>query len=326
METMVVTFDLDAAAQMILQDALGGCARIVLLAGLDAAARSSALEAARVVLARHPHRELSREELAGLAHIHLVQLMTAGVDFIPMDLLPAGVPVASNAGAYSAPMAEHAIALALAALKRLLIEHGAIARGEFNQFKPNRMLGEMVCGILGYGGIGRAIARLLRAFGAKVHAINRSGKSDDALDWMGSSAQLDVFLPALDVLFICAPLTQATHGMLGGRELGLMKDDAVLVNLARGEIVVEAALFAHLQSHPRFTACIEAWWVEPVRHGVFRMDHPFLDLPNVIGSPHNSASVARAMPAALRLAGLNCRRHFLGEHVVNRVRPQDRYM
>ncbi len=324
--TLVVTFDLDAAAHAVLQDVLGGCARIEVLTGRDVASRAAVLNAARVVLARHPHRELTREELAGLAHVQLVQLMTAGVDFIPMDLLPAGVPVASNAGAYSAPMAEHAIALALAALKRLLIEHGAIARGEFNQHKPNRMLGEMVCGVLGYGGIGRAIAQLLGAFGARVHAINRSGTSGDRLDWMGSAAQLDEFLPAVDVLFVCAPLTRATHGMLGGRELGLMKDDAVLVNLARGEIVDEAALFAHLKSHPHFTACIEAWWVEPVRHGEFRMDHPFLELPNVLGSPHNSASVAHAVPAALRLAGLNCRRQFRGEAVANRVRPQDRYL
>ncbi|MCZ4313210.1 2-hydroxyacid dehydrogenase [Comamonadaceae bacterium G21597-S1] len=324
--TIAVSFKLEPPAQAVLAEAVAVAARITALPGLDAAARATALRQADIVLSRHPRQELTPQDLAAMGGVGLIQLMTAGIDFIAPDDLPAGVPVASNAGAYSEPMAEHALAMILAAAKRLLVEHAALAHGDFHQFKANRMLRGMVCGILGYGGIGQATARLMRGIGASIHVINRSGTTRDAVDWIGTTAQLDTLLAVSDVLLISMPLTRDTQGLIGQRELGLMKDDAILVNLARGEIIDEAALFAHLQSHPAFTACIDAWWVEPVRHGEFRMDHPFTALPNVIGSPHNSASVQDTANRALHMAGLNCRRQLTGAPVLNLVRPQDRYL
>jgi len=321
---LVISFSLEPRQRALAAEAAGD-ADIAYLADLDPPARQSALRAATVLLARNTARELRPGEAALLGNLRLVQFMTAGVDYIPLSQLP-DVPMATNGGAYASSMAEHGLAMALAASKRLLVEHAHLARGAFNQFTPNRMLAGSVCGILGYGGIGQAMARLARGIGMRVHALNRRGEADDAVDWIGTPDRLDDLLAASDVLVISAPLTRATMNLIGAPQLARMKEDATLVNLARGEIVVERALYDHLRARPRFTACIDAWWIEPVRHGQFRMDHPFLELPNVIGSPHNSAGGGAWRDEYLRRAVQNCRRAILGETPWNLIGPDERML
>jgi phosphoglycerate dehydrogenase-like enzyme len=311
--TVAVTFNLRPTERAIVADALGTAARPVYLADLDDPGRVAALRDAAAILARDTSKDLRPDEAAFIQSARLIQFITAGIDFVPLGGLPGHIPVASNGGAYAEPMAEHGLAMTLAAAKRLLVEHAALTRGEFNQHTRNRSLSGKVCGILGFGGIGEATAKLMRAMGMRIHAINRRGRSDEPTDWIGSVSDLDSLLAASDVLIVSIPLTPATRGLIGARELGLMKPDAILVNLARGEIIEEAPLFSHLQTHPNFFACIDAWWVEPIRHGAFRMDHPFLSLPNVIGSPHNSASVPGVTEIGLRRAVANIRRMLAGE-------------
>ena len=324
MPLLTVSFNLDVKGRAAVAAELGGYAEAVYLTGLDDRSRRGALANATVLLARNTGTELRPGEPGLLRDARLVQFMSAGVDFVPLRDLPAEVPVAGNGGAYAEPMAEHALAMTLAAAKRLLPEHAALTRGEFNQFKPNRMLAGGVCGILGFGGIGIATARLMRCLGMRVHAIRRSPPADAPADWVGTPDRLDELLAASDVLVVSLPLTRATWRLIGARELGLMKPDAVLVNLARGEIVDERALYEHLVSRPGFTACLDAWWVEPVRHGEFRMDQPFMRLPNVIGSPHNSASVRGWREVALRRAVSNCRRALEGLRPLHLIGDDER--
>ena len=326
-DTLVVTFPQDEKGRPFIANALQGAAEVIYLADLDDdQARAAALRGATALLARNTANELRPHEPALIERAKLIQFINAGVDFVPLNVFHPAIPIASNGGAYAEPMAEHALAMILAAAKRLLVEHNALARGEFNQGKRNRSLSGGVCGVFGFGGIGVATARLMRALGMKIHAINRRGASDEPTDWIGTPANLDTMLAACDVLVISTPLTPATKHRIGARELGLMKPDAILANLARGEIVDEAALFAHLQAHPKFVACIDAWWIEPVRHGAFRMDFPFLTLPNVIGSPHNSASVPGTGETGLRRAVANIRRALAGETPHYLVGPNERMM
>jgi phosphoglycerate dehydrogenase-like enzyme len=326
MATLVVMYELEGNGRQIVADALDGAAEAIYLPDLDDAGRAEALRRADAVLARTT-RELRQGEIALLRDIRLLQFINAGIDFVPLAELPAGVQVATNGGAYAEPMAEHALGMALAAAKRLLVEHAALARGEFNQFARNRMLAGGVCGILGFGGIGEATARLARGIGMKVHAINRRGRSDEPTDWIGTPDQLDTLLAASDLLVICTPLTPATLGIIGAPQLARMKEDAILVNVARGEIVDERALYERLVAFPKFFACIDAWWVEPVRQGSFRMDQPFMTLPNVIGSPHNSAAaIAGTGATGLRRAIANIKRALAGETPLYLVSPADRMM
>ena len=321
---LVVTMKLDPTGRAAVEAVLAGVAEVAYLEDVSDAGRAGVLRSAGTVLARHTGQELHRDEASLIAQARLLQFVTAGIDFIPLGHFPETLPIAANGGAYAEPMAEHALAMTLAAAKRLLIEHRKLEGGTFDQFRPNRMLAGAVCGLVGFGGIGVATARLMRALGMTVHALNRSGRTAEPVDWIGTVADLDTLLAASDVVILGLPLTPATQGMIGPRELAQMKPDAILVNLARGEIVDEAALFAHLQAHPGFTACIDAWWVEPVRHGRFEMGHPFMTLGNVIASPHNSASVGGWRDTALRRAAENVARVYRGEMPLHLVGVQER--
>ena len=122
----MVAFALKEAQRAIVTEALGGAGEVVFLPDLDDAGREAALRGAGAVLIWNT-KELKPHELALIGGARLLQSMTAGVDFLEFSALPDGLPVASNGGAYAEPMAEHALGMALAAAKRLIVEHTALA-------------------------------------------------------------------------------------------------------------------------------------------------------------------------------------------------------
>ena len=191
---LVVGFALSEQRKAIVADALAGASAVVYLTELAEAARAEALRNAGALLTFNPFKELRPSEAKLLNGARLIQFMIGGVDFIPLSELPEGVPVATNGGGYAELMAEHALAMALAAAKRLVLEHENLKRGQFNQFTRNRMLAGGICGIFGFGGIGAATARLMHGIGMRVHAINRHGRTDQRVDWIGTPERLNELL------------------------------------------------------------------------------------------------------------------------------------
>ena len=320
---VAVSYPVDGELTAVNTDVLGDSATVRFLSGLDQDAQLAVLGQASALIGWQLSRELPAGGLARAPGLAFLQLLSAGLDSVDFGAIPASVIVAGNVGAYADPIAEHVLAMTLSLAKHLPAEHAALARGQFDRPAHSRTLHGAVCGILGFGGIGQATARLMRAFGARVHAVNSSGRTTGPADWVGTLADLDQVLAAADVLVISLPLTSGTRGLIGARELALMKPDAILVNVARGAIVSEQALYKHLAANPRFSAGLDAWWDEPRGGGRFHTNYPFFELPNVLGSPHNSGDVPGIEELAARRAAENVRRFLRGEPVTGVARRAD---
>jgi len=322
-QNIVVTYNASSEQKALVLAMLGSEASLIFLHDIAPALREQVLREATILLSWNFPREILPQDYPNLQQVTFIQLLSAGADHMPFADLPTHFIVASNPGAYAAPMAEHVLAMTLALAKRLLIANQQLKNGDFDQFIPNRLLAGMTAGILGFGGIGRATARLMRAFGMKIFAINHSGTSPEPADFLGTLHDLELVLRESDVVVISLPLTTATRGLIGKQELAWMKPDAMLINVARGALLDEEALYAHVKSHPSFLLGIDAWWTEPFLHGQFRMEYPFLDLPNVLGSPHNSTIVSGILVDATRQAAENVKHFLKGEQVRGVARRED---
>jgi phosphoglycerate dehydrogenase-like enzyme len=320
---VAVSYPADEEFARINSEVLAGDAEVVYSFELDDAGRRQVLRRAEALLAWELAEEIPAGALEESSRLRFVQLLSAGVDGTDFSALPDRLMLASNAGAYAGAMSEHVLAMTLSLAKRLPQRHAALAAGQFDKWEPALVLDGAICAILGFGGIGAATARLMRAFGARVYAVNRTGRTSEPAEFTGTLADLDQVLAVADVLVVSLPLTLATRGLIGRRELGLMKPTAIVVNVARGPIIDQGALYEHLRTHPQFGAGIDTWWDEPAGDSSFRTDYPFFELPNVIGSPHNSSIVPGTMPAAARLAAGNVRRYLRGEAVTGLVRRAD---
>src|SRR5438034_4517091 len=320
---VAVSYPVDGEFVQINTGVVDGLAEVAFLDGRPDAEFRDILRQADVLIGWHLSQELPAGVLRASPGLRLIQLLSAGADSVDFAAIPDGLPLASNVGAYAEPMAEYVMAMALALARRLPQRHADLARGEFKMWERVLTLDGAVCAILGFGGIGQATARLMRAFGARIHAVNSSGRTTEPVEFIGTLSDLDQVLTAADVLVIALPLINATRGLIGARELSLMKPAAILVNVGRAAIVDERALYEHLRSQPDFCAGIDAWWHEPGPGSGFSTTYPFFELPNLLGSPHNSGVTDGALHVGVRQAAENVRRFLTGEAILGMARPGD---
>ena len=289
---------------------LGGLGRVEFLPAQNDAERSGLLEKADVVVAlSFGKKEIDPREIAHLKKLAFIQLVFAGADSIPFDLIPEDVIMASNVGAFGKPIGEHVLALVLALAKNIIPYNNILAAGRFDRPWLNRELRDGVCTIIGFGGNGKAIAGAVQALGMKVYGINRSGTTDAPVEFIGRVADLKRVLPQSDVVVVTTPLNRQTRNLVGRQELEWMKADAILINVGRGEVINQQALYDHLRAHPTFRAGIDTWWAEPADRGRLALDFPFFELPNIVGSAH----CADYVPGAIARAGPGeCKAVFAG--------------
>jgi len=294
---LVTAGQLVPEAQQILRDA-GACIEFMAEPVDEAAliARFAAGPVHAVVL--RGSRPFTAPVLAAATTLKVIAKNGAGVDSVDLDEAKRlGIAVAVAAGANADAVAEHALALMLALQRELpRLDRLVRAGGWEGSGHQGRDFRGATVGIVGYGSIGRATARLAAALGARVVVLRRDGS---AADGHAVVTELDALLARADILSLHCPLTETTRGLIGRREMALMKRGALLVNTARGAVVDEAALAEALRSGQLGGAGLDTFETEPLRAG-----SPLRTLDNLILTPH-VAGVTR--DAARRVATTTAR-------------------
>jgi phosphoglycerate dehydrogenase-like enzyme len=261
--------------------------------------------------------------------LKLVQVPGAGLDRIDRSALPTGTWLANVYG-HEVGIAEYVIGAMLAFTRGLARLDAGLRRGHWESQwavstpppAPWPELAGKTLGILGYGRIGQCVARRAQAFDMAVWAIRRdiTRSEGHGLAFLGGPDALDEVLRRADYLAITLSLTEATRGLLGARELRLLKPTAVLVNVARAEIVDEAALYHALAQGTIAGAALDVWYQYPTGPGpTLPARHAFQALANVLMTPHVSGWTEGMLEARATLIAENIQRAARGEPPVHLI-------
>ena len=283
----------------------------------DRAQLTAALAAADVVIGFEIDRSLPP-----MPRLKLLHITGAGYDQVDQSLLPPGCTFC-NVYEHEIGIAEYVLAGMLEWMVGLRAMDRQIRRGDWlgSFYKPafHGELSGKTLGIVGFGHIGREAARRARAFDMRIGAITRTPRSSELLDWAAPMAELDARLPECDFLLLCCPLDATTRGLVDRRRLALMKRSAVLVNVARGEVADEDALYEALRDQVFAGAILDVWYVYPSRDNrePLPSHRPFHELANVIMSPHASGCTDKLLDRRWAVMTENLKRMAAGQELRN---------
>jgi phosphoglycerate dehydrogenase-like enzyme len=273
-------------------------------------------------------RKSAQESFQHLRGVKVVQSMMAGVDWIT-PWLPKDIVLCDGRGLHDISASEWVLTAILTSLKRFPYYRDMQLRHEWkgqasipNRFLDERgahvgqyaVLGDDLAGktvlIVGYGSIGAAIEARLASFGVNILRLARSARKEPEVF---AVSKLHRLLPLADVVVAIVPLTPETHGLIGATEFALMKPGALLVNAARGPVVVTNALVDALQ-HDRIRVALDVTDPEPLP-----ADHPLWAAPNCMITPHVGGSTPEFIHRAFRFGAEQVRRFIAGEPLENVV-------
>jgi phosphoglycerate dehydrogenase-like enzyme len=270
---------------------------------------------------------LSKEKTSAMTKLSFVQSTRAGIDSVDIDELPRRVKICGNVGAYSLPMAEHTLGMMIDLAKGISQRNWKLRNG-VSDVSDSLFLKGKTLGVIGAGGIGQAIAKLAKCLGMITLGVNTSGKRARHFDATYKHSRMDEVLKSSDAIVVTLPLTVRTFHLINASKLEMMKRNCILINVGRGHVVDEKALYYHLKNHLEFKCGLDVWWHYPKPGEPFAQKFPFFELPNFLGTPHVSGFVPEEKSISLdfaidnifryvhrkKLLGLASRRDYLGLH------------
>jgi len=292
-------------------------ARIAADGQIHGDADEGVLQAAEVLLLGAVPASVLDHVVDRAPRLRWIHSASAGVDGIATPLVRERRITVTNArGVFSRPIAEYVVMMSLAIARRLpqLLE---LQRERTWQPLRGRELSELTIGIVGYGSIGREVARLLEPFACRILATRRRPEmgTDGAenVELYGLE-DLDEVLRRSDIAVVAAPLTDETAGLIGAEQLGQMRESAWLINIARGRLIDEAALRRALESGWIGGAVLDVFSEEPLHP-----ESPLYGTPNLIITPHTSWASDQVVERSVDLFVENLRRDRAGEPLRNLV-------
>ena len=279
-----------------------------------------------VLVAAFPTREL----VEASPTLRSLIIPFAGLPQPTQDLLRTYPDISVHNTPYnSVATAETALALMLASAKFVVKGDRELRRGDWTlrySEQPQRVLHGRTALILGYGRIGRHMAPVCHALGMKVMGLKRTLRPDDAKDSYAEVhevTRLNALLPEADVLLVALPETPETVGLIAEKELNRLPDGAVLVNVGRGSVVDEAALYKAVKSGKLAAAGLDVWYsyprAEDERTSTLPSQYPFHELDNVVMSPHKAGWLGREDESRMVFLAQMLNAYAAGEALPNRV-------